>query len=867
MPLLGVAAGFALLAAHLQNGPRAGPSASDESSVDLILLDVLYDHLRLDTALPALQDAHGKRFLPLRQLATALGFRLHIEAGRRLASGFLGTPTDRIALNGLTGKYVHNGQPGQFDPSLCFERDTDLYLDSEVLSRIAGLHFSWRLDRLELDVTSDAPLAIEQQWIQRQILLRQSGPQVLPKLPVVPNPYSFLSVPSLDFQWYSDATVQDKATESQSRLQVEGSGDLLFMSAHYRYISASAGEPAATLLTLGREDPHGDLLGPMHATQFSFGDLNLPQVPLFARTRDGLGATISNYPLVGQGSAPNQLDGHAPPHSTVELYRGSELLSTVRTDDQGHYVFGAIALETGPNDVRVVVITPDGDVQEEQRTLYGDASGPQSGQSQYRLTATHVGESLIPKALTSLSQEQQRLEYIGEYRYGFTNSSWLSSTAAEASGEAFAGLGLHTWSGENLFHLDSMLSQNGGGALSAGISRRIGTTMVSLDQTVASKAFGDNFAPEIGSNATQVTELRLDGSSPNHGRPLGYGVSIDRMNGSDPSTLVRARLNGGDAHLFVANTIALWFSHAPVDMTGLLQLRKQVGPSISRLDIGYGLGSERPLQTMQLTMDRGLGYDYRLRYGLDYDVTRPGGLETVSALYRMFGPLEFGLNLALDSRGALKANLLLSVGMEGDESAHSVALARPGAADAGSIEVRAYLDKNLDGKFDPGDTLLPNVGFKVAGRPTVVKTGPNGTCYLDRLVSDEEVSVSLDDDSFDDPCWAPASPGVLVIPRTGHLIHLDFGVIESAEIEGVAENADKLPDGLTAELVNSAGKVVQTSVVDDDDSYVFSQVRPGTYTVKLVDNSGVVYGQRLCKAAAGALIRGFDIKVTPPKSR
>ncbi|HTQ09465.1 MAG TPA: hypothetical protein VMI31_05280, partial [Fimbriimonadaceae bacterium] len=668
---------------------------------------------------------------------------------------------------------------------------------------------------------------------------------------------------------YSDATVQDKATESQSRLQIQGSGDLLFMSARYQYISATAGEPAATLISLGREDPHGGLLGPLHATQLEFGDLNLPQISLFARPRNGLGAMISNYPLMGQPTPGNQLEGNAPAHSTVELYRGSELLSTVRADDQGHYLFGSIALESGPNDLRVVVITPDGDVEEEQRTLYGDASGPTVGTSQYRLTATRVGASVLPHALVSLNQEANRLEYIGEYRYGISNASWLSATAADADGQGFSGIGLHTWSGDNLFHFDSMLSQNGGEALSAGIARRIGATTVSLDQTIASSAYGASFAPEIGSDATHVTEFRLDGSAPNHGRPLGYGLSIDRLDGSNPSTLVRARLNGGDPHLFIANTVALWFSHAPLDMTGLLQLRRQTGTSTARLDLGYGLGSERTFQTMQLTMDRGLGYDYRIRYGLDYDVTRPGGLETVGALYRMLGPLEFGLNLALDSRGALKANLLLSVGMEGEQAAHAVAFSRPGASDTGSVVVRAYLDKNLDGKYDTGDVLLPNVGFKISGRPTTARTAADGTCILNRLISDEEVSVALDDDSFDDPCWAPATRGVRVTPRTGHTVHLDFGVIESAEIDGTAKGAEKQPQGLTAELVSEAGKVVQTSVVDeDDDSYVFSRVRPGKYTVKLVDNRGLVYGERALVASPGAYIRDFDITAkTPDQAR
>ncbi len=862
MPLLGVVAGLTLATAQVPTGQTKGPSR-DDSSAELLLLDVLYDHLRLDNALPALQDSHGKRFLPMRQLGIALGFRLRVEPSKHLASGFLGDPSDRIAMNGFLGKFVHKGKPLLFDPTLCFERDGDLYLDAETLSKSTGLHFDWKLNRLELNVTSDAPLPIEQQWIQRQIMARQGAPRILPVLPVVKSPYSLWGVPSIDMQLYSDATVQNKVAQNDSRLQVEGRGDLFFLSARYRFISAGPNEHPAALFSLGREDPQGRLLGPLHATQFAFGDLPLAQEPLFERSRNGLGATLSNFPLIGsQTGAPSSLDGHSPARSTVELYRGTELLATVKADEKGQYAFQSIPLDSGPNDLRIVVITPDGDVQEEQRTLYGDASGPMPGQSQYRLTAARVGDSIVPHSLSSLSQDQRRLEYIAEYRYGLSTSSWLSSTAADADGEGFMGIGFHAWGGESLWHLESMLSGNGGSALAAGISRRLGHATVSLEHTLATSVFGADLAPELGTDATQITKLRIDGAAVKSGHPIGYGLSLDRVNGSDPSTLVRARVSGSDGRNLVSNTLALRTSHDPLDVTGLFQARHLFGGAIGRLDLGYGFGRERGLQSTRLTLDRRVAENYRIRYGLDYDSTRVGSLETVGALYRVFGPLELGLNLALDTRGALKANFLFSVGLEGEGALRTMALARPGAAETGSIAVRVYLDKNLDGKFDEGDVLLPNIGFLIGGRTSIVKTGKDGTCFIDRLPTNQEITLTLNDDSFEDPAWAPATPGVLVIPRTGHLVHIDLGVIEAGEIEGRAIAAEPIKLGLTAELVNAAGKVVQTSVLDDDMTYVFSQVRPGSYTLRLVDPNGRNFGSRPLQVAAGARIKDLDFKVT-----
>jgi hypothetical protein len=854
-----------MAAAQLQTGRLSGPSGED-AGVELILLDVLYNHLRLETALSALQDVHGKRYLPLRQLSNTLGFRLHVDPLKRVAGGFLIDPSDRIAFNGVTGRCIRKRQSILFDPSRCFEREGELYVEADVLGRVAGLHFEWLLNKLELDVTSDATLPVAQQWIRRQILDRDRPADIQMQLPLVRTPYSLWSLPSLDMQWYTDAKLDDKASEATSRLQIQGRGDLFFMSARYRFVSGIGDKPAATMLSLGRDDPHASLLGPLHATQFSFGDLTLPQIPLFARTRNGLGATFSNFPLPGMRSgAPAQLDGHAPARSTVELYRGSELLANVRADAQGRYEFTSVPLESGPNDLRVIVITPEGDVQEESRTLYGDGAGPAPGRGQYRFTVADIGGSMFPHGITGISDEQRRIETIGEYQFGLRDGSWLGATASECLGTEYIGLGYHSWAGGSLWHVQGMASDDGGSAFAAGISRKFGNATVSLEHTLASGHFGGRILPEIGDNIRGLTRLRLDGTSGDRHHPIGYGLSIDRVDGATPATLLRARLNGGDGHTFFSNTIASRISGDPLDMTGYLQVRRQLGGTLVRFDLGYGFGSERLFQDARFSLDRRISGDYRVRYGLEYDATRLGRLETVGALYRVLGPFEVGLGLTVDSRGALKANVLLSVGMEGADALHSIALARPGTVATGSVGVRVYLDRNFNGRFDAGDTVLPNIGLKVGGRPAIVKTGSDGTCFVDRLASNQEVTVAVNEDSFEDPCWASWSEGALVIPRSGRVAHVDLGVIEAAEIEGHIEGSGSA-EGLTAQLIDNLGKVVHTSVLYTDGSYVFSHVKPGDYTLRLIDPEGKPCGQRPLRVPSGVAMKDCNVKPTVPKN-
>ncbi|HWA83510.1 MAG TPA: carboxypeptidase-like regulatory domain-containing protein, partial [Fimbriimonadaceae bacterium] len=127
------------------------------------------------------------------------------------------------------------------------------------------------------------------------------------------------------------------------------------------------------------------------------------------------------------------------------------------------------------------------------------------------------------------------------------------------------------------------------------------------------------------------------------------------------------------------------------------------------------------------------------------------------------------------------------------------------------------------------------------------------------------VSVMLNEDSFEDPTWATAQPGALVIPRPGRIARLDLGVIESAEIEGRAEGVDSGRQALTAELINFEGNVSHTSVLDGDGIYVFSKVRPGDYTLRIVDPSGQSCGKRLVRVAPGAAMKDCDLKLSIPK--
>jgi hypothetical protein len=836
---------------------------SPEAQPDLLLMDVVYDQLRVDSALTVLQDRQGRRFVPVRQFAATLGFRLHVDAGTRRISGFLNSPSDRLELDGTKGSYKRTSSAGRFDIDLCFVKDGELYLESDLFAKITGLHLLWQMSLLQLEVSSNSPLNVEKQWIQRaRDELQQMAQVAQQTYQPVAVPYKVWSVPSIDAQVYAAGAMGAAATNNSTRVSVVGAGDLLMMSARYRVESDSQGRPT-TLISLGRSDPGRSLLGSLHANQFEFGDLYLPPQPLLARGRNALGLTFSNFPLAGQEIRQGgQISGHSAPGTQLELYSQDQLRGSAKCDADGNYQFNGLRLNYGPNDLKLVSVTPDGDVLEENHRLYGGNEGPNSHESRYRFTAGRIGSSVYGSDTIGNVQNQDSTECFGEFQRGLKDGTWASGIAAltqgpQGTGEQI-GLGIHSWLGSTLCNVNSMVGLDGGIAVSAGITRVIGSAKATLERTEATGSMSSRILPEIGAVGSSLTSLKVEGMA----GKASYGFGIDRLDGFSPATVLRARASQGNSNLLFSNSVTMNMSEAPTTFAGFAEMRKNLGSCVGLVDMGYQLSGGSPLQLARVTLNRNLDSSYTARTGLEYDANRSQPLGLLATLYRSLGPLDVGVNFELLQGGKVSASLLFSTGLQGSGGRGALSLSRPGASDSGCVTVRAFVDKHLSGRYEPDDPLLEGVTFLVDGHPRPGVTGKNGRATIDRLSANQQISVSANEESFENPAWVSENPGITTVPRPGRGISIDFPVIETGELEGrlVEPKGLSPPPGLVAQLIDSGQHVSDTSILDASGTYVFSRVRPGEFHIRLVDLSGQTVAERSVSVAPGAILKRVDIE-------
>jgi len=105
----------------------------------------------------------------------------------------------------------------------------------------------------------------------------------------------------------------------------------------------------------------------------------------------------------------------------------------------------------------------------------------------------------------------------------------------------------------------------------------------------------------------------------------------------------------------------------------------------------------------------------------------------------------------------------------------------PSIARAG-VAGRVFRDDNQNGRYDPGEPLLPGVRLVVGTRPVV--SDSNGEFRVWDLLPFEPVNVLVDSMSIDSPLLVPAFATATLVPNPNRYRPLDVPIVAAGVIEG-----------------------------------------------------------------------------------
>lgn len=837
---------------------RAQSSESDDDSLMLFAISV--DREVIADAVTG-YPLEGSVLLPLKEICDLLRFGIIVDAERHRAEGFFINESRRFVLDVDAGTVEVEQQKLTFPAGkvMIREGENEIYVDAALLAKWFPIDTQVNLFGAVVTMHAREKLPFQlrrerEQQIERALApMRQSGPS----LPIVTSPYALLSEPFVDQQMRIIATKGGNSAQYTTY----ATGDFLGLEAS-AFLNGSSTQPLReTRVSLGRHDPDGRLLGPLHATEVAAGDVFLGGSELTTTPARGTGAIVSNFPLQPSFQFDEQtLEGELRPGWEVELYLNGALIGWQAESHGGRYQFKNVPVLYGVNTVRLVFYGPLGERRETLRTYnIGETLTPR-GKVNYRIG------SAAPEALSSRA--------LAEVAYGLTDRLTITGSASTL---AHAGVILRREDGEGsspspagrsfaaaqddtvshryasagvrgawerfFFYGDAARDVSLGGSIArAGVQTRLGRVSLTLSRAQLRDGFVSETFPATFGAIQSRTTLRAGGVIALHKflMPATFDVQRDELPGGGSFTRLGSLLSTSLGRTWISNRIEgtltknVQLPNAPVgqNVTGALNVSRRVRGVSVRGEMTYDLRPRRRLSVATLIAELPLIRHTQLAGELSRSVAVRETRFTTRIRHDR-GPVAATLAIELPTRGAPVVRFELSTSIIPNPLTRRVQLrARPAAA-TGSVAARVFFDQNANGRRDAGEPPIDSAGFFVNRNSVPVVTDCDGIAMLDDLPSYSPTDVRLSPSTLEDPWLAPSRPGVRMIPRPGKALVVDFPVSVSGEVTGTVRIEKRFAAGVRLQLVDAFGAVVKETRSETEGIYDLANVPMGVYMLRI----------------------------------
>lgn len=793
--------------------------------------------------------AYGTRsgvYLPLGELARILDLAIVVSDDGHYASGWFLSEDRRLTINLRQNELTLNNQQLALPPDLAQPFEGEMFVEAEALGMLFPLQVVPDLRAQAVLITTLEPFPFEERMrrdAERSRLAGRSENAEGDRWARQETPWVPLSYPLSDVELRAQA---DRSRGTRGEIDLRMSGDLAWMTAQTYLAATSRDGLVGALVELGRRDADGDLLGPLQATEFRFGDVATTAMPLGLRGAVGRGGYVTNQPIEN-GTVFDRIDlrGVLPDGYEVELYRNDILLASTRASINGQYEFLQVPLDYGLNVLRIVFYGPQGQRREEVRRLnVGDGRlGP--GQLQYSVGAVQRAINLLGVHGPDFQPPARFGDWqaTAEISYGLSRYLTLEGSTAVyedlGRGRWLATGGVRTGLGSLAFRGDIGLSSSGGQAYNLSVSGRLPGGAFVLSHSEYGGLFDDEVRSISGDLLTRATEVDLN-TSVSVGR-LGIPLSIRarhlvfRDGQSQASASLRGSMRVPGA--IVSGT----WDYVRTTSPGVPDFNQLVGSfdlgtfsrsrTQMRASLIYRLVPDVALTVVGAEIDHRLGDGLVLRASGSYSLA-DHGLTVSSSAVKEFSRFT----LALDGQVSLKTQVYsvafrigFSFGRDPVQSRWFIA--SPGASSSGAAALRAFHDVDGDQVFTSADRPVPAAEFIAFNLTSTADE--DGLARLTGLSNGTRVSLQLDPASLPDILMAPVTRGIEIVPRAGRFHVADFPIVNLGEIEGVVNFADDAVargvSGLRIGLQNARGEIEEWTRTERGGYFFYERARPGRY--------------------------------------
>ena len=799
----------------------------------------------------------GGLLLPLGEFARALEFKIAVDTSNGRADGWYMDQDRLFALDILSGTVVIDGRKQEYDRGLVELHREDIFVDTRLLSQWFPADVEFDLSNLLVRIKSRELLPLEQRADreQRRSVAMARKKKEEAEYEIIDTPYQWVDWPMVNFSstagYTKTAAGDGDITGSYNLL---AAGDLMKMGTKL-FVSGNQDRGVSLVrLEMGRKDPEGQLLGPVGATEYSFGDIVTPAHDDIARSRLGRGAQISSFPLERASDFDSiDLVGELPLGWEVELYRNEILLEFRGSRADGRYEFDEVPLLFGLNVLTLKFFGPQGQYREETRRVLVGQGQVEPGEFNYRLAVTQQDEYLVPvqddtAVSTASSELQGELRAITEAEYGlnkhFSVAGGASSIALPDGRHNYGKLGMR-FGWRNLYsRFDIIGDSMGGGAARAGAQLSMPLNLSLLLEHIELRDFISEEFPEDIDPTLRVSKLGLNGVIPVGSLlrvPFNITAEHETTESGATETELRNRISTSISRVSFSNWLLWRRSKGAISDTTNAEGALLVGGHLYRTslrgELQYAIEPDSELTRGILSVERHFGMKTTGRVSADRTFTGQEVTTLSAALSHRFDIAALGVNGTWGDDGSASAFLTLSFAFGREPRTGDWGMYSDAVADNGAVSARVFLDNDADGVYGPDDTPVEGAMFDTGRGLIRETTNKDGVLLLTGLPAWRDVDVVIPPQGLEDPYWSPKSDGFAIKTRPGRVSLVDFPVIVTGEIDGmvyarqggaIMEVAD-----VAMELVDEEGKTVAQTRSAFDGFFLFELVKPGRYTVQV----------------------------------
>ncbi|MEN8195054.1 MAG: carboxypeptidase-like regulatory domain-containing protein [Pseudomonadota bacterium] len=798
----------------------------------------------------------GGLLLPLGEFARALEFNIAVDTSNGRANGWYMDQDRLFALDILSGTVVIDGRKQGYDRGLVELHREDIFVDTRLLSQWFPADVAFDLSSLLVRIKSREPLPLEQraEREQRRGVAMARKKKAEAEYAIVDTPYQWVDWPMVNFSSTAGYTkTAGGDSEITGNYNLLAAGDLMKMGSKL-FVSGDQDRGVSLVrLEMGRKDPEGQLLGPLDATEYSFGDIVTPAQDDIANPRIGRGAQISSFPLERASDFDStNLVGELPLGWEVELYRNEILLDFRVSRADGRYEFDEVPLLFGLNVLTLKFFGPQGQYREETRRVLVGQGQAAPGEFNYRLTVTQQDDYMVPVQDDTVSTANSKLQgearAITEAEYGlnkhFSVAGGASSIALPDGRHNYGKLGMR-FGWRNLYgRFDLIGDSMGGGAARAGAQLSMPLNLSLLLEHIELRDFISEDFPKDIDPTLRVSKLGFNGVVPAGSLfrvPFSITAEHETTESGATETEVKNRLSASISRVSLSNWL-LWrrTKGAISDTTnaeGALLVGGHLYRTALRGELQYAIEPKSELTRGILSVERHFGVKSTGRVSADRTFSGQEVTTLSAALSHRFDIAALGVNGTWGDDGSASAFLTLSFAFGREPRTGDWGMYSDAVADDGAVSARVFLDNDLDGEYGPDDTPVEGAMFDTGRGLIRETTNEDGVLLLTGLPAWRDVDVVIPPQGLEDPYWSPKSDGLTVKTRPGTASLVDFPVIVTGEIDGMVyarqggamlEVAD-----VAMELVDEEGKMVAETRSAFDGFFLFELVNPGRYTVQV----------------------------------